>query len=642
MRTPGGGTIRHVSRALLAISGVYVMLGTGVTASNAQAPAGSPAARILVGPDFRVNRESDAPHFETAVATDPTRPRNLIGASIAEPGGRSVAWHSDDGGFLWRHIVFPGEPAHQRMYASGDPQVAFTNQGTALFATMSLRPQAKHGRGIDIFRSPNGGVTWDTAFFVFGDYSVDHPQLGTDGTRGKFAGRSYLTFEHAPYPEYDIDLVRSTDDGRTWDTPRRIVSSPPSPDGGMIHGVNTLNPLVLRDGTLFLPFSRFDFDTSGGRLGSGTGAVISHDGGETFGPHIEVFPMAEEQRSPRTRGDFSLVGSAPQFAVDTTSGPFGDRLYAVVTRPENGRLRLMISTSSDRGQHWSSRRPVTTQIPTDASQFQPAIAVNNRGTVGIIWFDTRRWPKRDRFDVYFTASIDGGDSFLPSERINSAPSIPRGAGNLAPTSGSEGNEVLKDPIVISSMYSYRSSGGDYIGMAADVDGVFHPFWPDARTGTYHVWTARIEISTEPLPKVPVNNPASMVSLKDKAVLIADPGFFDESSGEFVLPMRIKNISGEDLAGPIRVTIVRAWEGLAKVADDPRSAPMFTNAMTSADSRAPLYDYSTVLGPRSFLRPGDVSGAVLWRIRFPARVQRNFLRLTTELTGIVMHAPGRHE
>src|SRR5205823_6659934 len=83
---------------------------------------------------------------------------------------RSVAWRSDDGGFLWRHIAFPGEPLHQRMYASGDPQVAFTRQGTALFVTMSLHPPAKRGRGIDVFRSADGGATWDTASFVFGDY----------------------------------------------------------------------------------------------------------------------------------------------------------------------------------------------------------------------------------------------------------------------------------------------------------------------------------------------------------------------------------------------------------------------------------------------------------------------------------------
>ncbi len=566
--------------------------------------------RILVGPDFRVNRESDAPHFETHVATDPTRARNLIGASIAEPGGRSVAWHSDDGGFLWRHIVFPGEPAHQRMYASGDPQVAYTSRGTALFVTMSLRPQAKHGRGLDIFRSPDGGVTWDTAYFVFGDHSVDHEQIATDATHGAFAGNVYLSYAESAYPEYDVNLIRSANDGRTWEAPRHLVSSPPDLDGHTVHGVAALNPLVLSDGALFLPFSRFDFDTSYARLGAGVGAVISTDGGQTFGPQLTVFPMVAERLLGQYSGDFSRAMSDQRFAVDGTSGPFADRIYAVATRTEGDRLRLMISMSSDRGQHWSKPRPVAPEIPAGASQFQPAITVNGRGVVGVMWFDTRRWPTRDRYDVYFTASVDGGDSFLAPERINSSPSIPRGIGNLSPTTGSEGSEALSDRIVISSMYSYRPSGGDYIGLAADAEGVFHPFWPDARTGTYHVWTSRIEVTTEPVVPTPVSSVASMVSLAGKAVLITDPGFLDQSTGELVLPMRIKNVSDHDLAGPVR------------------------NAVISADGAAPYYDYSAVLGPRDLLRPGEVSGAVLWQVRFPDKIQRDFLRLTAEITGIV--------
>lgn len=592
-------------------------------------------ARILAGPDFRVNRESDAPHFETHVAGDPKNELNLVGASIAEPGGRSVAWRSEDGGFVWRQIRFPGEPLHQRMYASGDPQVAFTKGGSALFVTMSWRPQAKRGRGIDIFRSADGGATWDTATFVFGDYSVDHPQLATDQTSSRFAGRSYVTYLHG-YPSYDLSIVRSDDDARTWSPSLRYVASPPEADGSMFHGVNTLNTIVFRDGTLFLPFSRFDFDTSGKRPRmSGTGAVISRDGGDTFGPRLDVLPMVATRQLGR--GDFSLHASSPQFAVDATNGPYADRLYCVTTQLEGDRLRLMLSTSLDQGEHWSARRPVTQDIPAHASQFQPAVAVNREGVLAIIWFDTRRWPKRDRFDVFFTASTDGGEHFLRATQISSAPSVPKGPGNLAPTAGSEGNEQLAKTVVVSSMFSYRGSGGDYIGMAADADGVFHPFWPDARSGTYQVWTARVEVEMQTAAAPRLAGTESAVSLEGRAVLLIDPGWFDEATGDVVLPVRIKNISTSDITGPLRVTIPKAWQGGPRAANRSPPAPEFTNAKSEAGGTAVYYDYSRALGARGVLRRGEVSAAISWRVRFGKGVQEDFLRFSTDISGVVRPA-----
>src|SRR5947208_2035371 len=67
---------QSISASILALACAL----TSLDAQPAARPATRPTARILAGPDFRVNRESDAPHFKTAIAADPTRPRNLIGA----------------------------------------------------------------------------------------------------------------------------------------------------------------------------------------------------------------------------------------------------------------------------------------------------------------------------------------------------------------------------------------------------------------------------------------------------------------------------------------------------------------------------------------------------------------------------------
>jgi hypothetical protein len=40
-----------------------------------------------------------------------------------------------------------------------------------------------------------------------------------------------------------------------------------------------------------------------------------------------------------------------------------------------------------------------------------------------------------------------------------------------------------------------ANGGDYVGLAATADGVFHPVWPDARhDGVQQLHTARVRVT----------------------------------------------------------------------------------------------------------------------------------------------------
>ena len=52
------------------------------------------------------------------------------------------------------------------------------------------------------------------------------------------------------------------------------------------------------------------------------------------------------------------------------------------------------------------------------------------GIVGVTWYDTRDSKDGSQFHEYFTASLDGGKSFLPPVRVSSAPSTPLGPGNM--------------------------------------------------------------------------------------------------------------------------------------------------------------------------------------------------------------------
>jgi hypothetical protein len=91
------------------------------------------------------------------------------------------------------------------------------------------------------------------------------------------------------------------------------------------------------------------------------------------------------------------------------------------------------------------------------------IAVNPDGVLGVFYYSTEGQPDRQHFDTYFTASLDGGETFLPKARVSSQTSYPFGGGNLRP-----GPTVRTDArmtvLYTTSGLSRWPDGGDYIGM----------------------------------------------------------------------------------------------------------------------------------------------------------------------------------
>ena len=105
---------------------------------------------------------------------------------------------------------------------------------------------------------------------------------------------------------------------------------------------------------------------------------------------------------------------------------------------------------------------------------------------GAAWYDTRRDPRGECFDIYFIASFDGGATFLPNVRATPEPSCPRAS------SGQRG---------VATRWSF---GGDYSGLAAGADGTFHLFWADSSGGTYQLRTATARVTPEADLERPLN------------------------------------------------------------------------------------------------------------------------------------------
>ncbi len=582
-------------------------------------PGAAQEPRIVIGPDYLVSRDGDRPHVEIMAAANPRDPRNLLAGAITftrpDGGAATKAYVSFDGGTQWEDITFP----EQKESGGGDPQVAFTAVGTAIFATLATRAD-ETGRTrafLHAYRSEDGGRTWSAPHDLGASY--DHPMLAADQTAGPFAGRLYMSVLYGR--EYNLGVFRSEDDGRSWIGPVKFLD-----DGGE-RGLNVDPLLVLHDGTIMVPFVDFPSnpEQTAGWTESRIWTVVSSDGGVTFsepkpGP---VKMTGDEVREAREGTERFRGGSWTMLAADR-SERFRDRAYAVWSGYSAGLPRIVISWTDDRGSSWSDPRPVAAPGP-DTQQFQPAVAVNRDGVLGVSWYDTRQAPSRFAFHQYFAASFDGGETFTAPHRVSGALSEPLGSGNLVPApitfSGPEGE--LR--VALISAASRWVTGGDYMGLTTSADGHFHPVWADARSGTYQVYTAAVRIEYGPPAPPPVLG--EPVDVTGRIELVNDPGSYDAETGVAEMWIRLRNASGAPVAGPIEVEIRKFGSGMGDTFSE--LAPEVLNADNGVRGSGAVFRYDEVLGSDGVLPPGGVSGAIRWRLKLvePIRIPDLHLYIT---------------
>jgi hypothetical protein len=604
----------------------FLIGALAVACALAAAGAETPGPRIVVGPNILVSRDGDVAHCETMIAADPTDPKNLLGGSIVmirpDGGSANKAYVSSDGGSTWTDVTFPEEMEH----GGGDPQVGFGITGTAYFVGLS--------NGMNFYRSEDKGKIWSKPVNLGRNH--DHEMLITDHTFGPFAGRIYLTDESDVPGSREMEdlqmrrrvvLFRSVDDGRSFIGPIEVAR-------GNNTGLAAQNLLVLSDGTLFIPMIEYpNYATDKDAATWKAVFSLSSDGGVTFSPPRPIaeirFGGVKAMRKAQGSGRVDQM-AGPVFAVDP-GGVFRDRIYAAWTDFEGDRYRLVVTWSGDRGKTWSAPRPLDPGAPGYASQFQPMVAVNPDGVLGVYWYDTDGFPSRDRFEISFTASLDGGQTFLPKVRVSSATSSPFGSGNLRPGPFVHAERGLVTASFVSGM-SRWPAGGDYIGLTAGRDGVFHPFWTDGRSGTYQLYTAPIRVLSGGEPAAPAPEKVA-ASLSDKVTLVFDPIQYDRDTREVLLAVRLKNVSKQALYPPFSVEIKELAHPYSVKAHEEVDTPTILNASNGKTGVGAAFDYSKALHDLESLEPEAVTDAILWRFKAASAVKTSF-HFGAEITGYV--------
>jgi hypothetical protein len=420
-----------------------------------------PSITIVRG-DRPVNAEGPRlPVVEPHLAVDPSDARHLVAAAIivkkSDLSGSDCAVSvSFDGGISWqRHEL--------ALLECGDPWVAIGEDGTILLTVLG-RATAQEDRPdhLLVFRSEDRGRTWRGPLSLGTGH--DHETIAVDRSGGPYRGSFYVASQN--YSEESggktrsvAFVARSSDGGRSFQPATRLFLSNLS--------LNTQNPVVLSDGTLVASFNDFMRETDKGAVWlerERSWILTSSDGAKTFSVPILVSEACFQS--------FSTL------AVDASSGPFRDRLYWICTsyRFED----IYLHYSADRGERWT--KPIRVNQGTFRYVRTPSLAVNRDGVVGVAWYDGRNAGQRYKREfvcqeIYFTASLDGGNTFLPEMKVSSEKSCPMSREN--------GEAGWRWP-----------AGGDYMGLAAGADGDFVLVWADSRREMYQLHTATLKVNAQ--------------------------------------------------------------------------------------------------------------------------------------------------
>lgn len=342
------------------------------------------------------------PFTEPAIAVNPANPEQVV--AVFQDNVHAA--YSLDAGHTWE--VEDTSPKNYKV--SGDVSVAFDNHGHAFLCYIAFDKLGTfnywaHGatrNGIFIRRSLDGGKSWEADHFPVAEQPSepgipfeDKPYIVADNTKSKYAGNLYIGWTRWRIADSQMVLSRSTDDGKTWSKPVEIDAHPglPRDDNGAAEG---FDGAVASDGTLYAIWSQ----------GDDIMLTSSRDGGQTFSRARPIIHTAPIMFAIDT---LDRANGFPQIAIDSKS----NRLYVTWSDYRNGDLDVFLSSSTDKGKHWTPPLRVNSDpIHDGAEQFFQWLAVDPvDGSVNVIFYDRRRDPQNRKQIVVLARSSDGGRSF---------------------------------------------------------------------------------------------------------------------------------------------------------------------------------------------------------------------------------------
>jgi len=346
--------------------------------------------------------------IEPAVTVSPRHPRTIVATWQQDlgVGGRSdLIGTSHDGGRTWSRHTIPGLTRCTGGTADSatDPWVSAAGDGTIYFtgAALSLATNPPVGTNVSS-RSRDGGRHWTrTTAISAASRRTERMVVTADPRR---PGHAYAAwFDRDPALNLPLDgtllFSRTTDSGSSWSAPVTVDAAPPNglDQSGQV--------MVLRDGSLLTVFARLEILDDGTFVNR---LLTSHspDLGRTWpAPRVVTSEVIRPFADPETGQSLS---NQDMTFFSAATGPDGT-IYVAWDRdtsPTSGTVEFV--SSRDGGRSWTRPRAIP---GITAFAFEPAIAVNRNGTLGVLWYDNRRDRLGDdeaTTDVWFASSRNRG------------------------------------------------------------------------------------------------------------------------------------------------------------------------------------------------------------------------------------------
>ncbi|MFG0253052.1 MAG: sialidase family protein [Phycisphaerales bacterium JB038] len=383
---------------------------------------------------------------EPSIAIDPTAPNRMVIGwrqfdTIAS-NFRQAGWaYSHDGGRSW---AFPG--VIERGIFRSDPVLEVDTDGTFYYNSLAIDPNYH----CHIFRSFDGGVSWDEGTYAFG---ADKQWFVIDRTDSE--GRNHIYHDWSSGGSTgNRKFNRSTDRGDSYEEPLEL---PRRAYWGQLD--------VASDGTLYLCGRGNDYSTFN----------LNRSSNAKFADQTPVFEWSTPIDLGGSLGGW--VGGSPNpggllgqvnIAVDRSEGPTAGNVYVLASVIPDGDdpLEVHFVRSEDGGVTWTAPIRVNDD-PLDANNWQwfGTLSVAPNGRIDVVWNDTRNTGDSELSQLFYAYSTDGGDTWSSNEAISDVY-----------------NSVIGWPD--------QNKIGDYYDMTSDLLGA-HLAWSNTFNGEQDVYYTRI-------------------------------------------------------------------------------------------------------------------------------------------------------